>query len=77
MASGAIASLPVTLTPLHLALDAYMANPGNLQRIAHVRHHLTLVHAATAHEALTFSWREMHEFTTILLNADQWRSPFD
>jgi hypothetical protein len=62
----------IDLTPLHLALHSYMSDSGNPRRIALVRRHLALVRAATADEALPFPWREMHEFTTILLNAEQW-----
>jgi hypothetical protein len=61
----------IDLTPLHLALDSYMYDTDNPRRIALVRRHLALVRAATADETLPFPWREMHEFTTILLTASK------
>jgi hypothetical protein len=67
----------INLTPLHLALDSYMCRPDDPRRIAHVRHHLAIVHAATANEALPFAWREMHYACVLLLNADQWHPFFD
>ena len=60
----------IDLTPLHLALDSYMLLPDDPQCLARVRHHLALVQAATADAQMP--WREMHEFATILLDAEQW-----
>jgi hypothetical protein len=60
----------IDLTPLHLALDSYMLQPDDPQRLAHVRHYLTLVHAATADAQMP--WWEIHDFATILLDAEQW-----
>jgi len=62
----------IDLTPLHLALEAYMSDPDNPRRIEHARHHLAIMRAATASPALPFAWQEMHEFTTILLTASEW-----
>ena len=67
----------IDLKPLHLALDSYMSGPDDPRRIEHARHHLALVQAATADDALPFAWREMHEFATILLKADHWHPLFD
>src|ERR1700679_3295777 len=59
----------IDLTPLHLAVSAYLSERENTTRIEDVRHHLAVVLAATAGDTLPFAWREMHEFTTILLDA--------
>jgi hypothetical protein len=67
----------IDLAPLHVALDSYMDEPDNPERIALVRHHLALVQAATADETLPFPWREMHYGCTLLLNADKWQPVFD
>lgn len=67
----------IDLMPLHAALGFYMSAPGNPERIAHVRHHLLLVHAATADGALPFPWREMHYGCALLLKARQWHPVFD
>jgi hypothetical protein len=61
--------LPIDLTPLHLALDSYMLQP-NPQRLALARHHLAVVQAATAD--IHMPWWEIHEFATILLDAEEW-----
>jgi hypothetical protein len=63
--------------PLHVALDSYLSDPENPRRIALVRHHLALVHAATADDALPFPWREMHYGCTLLLKAAKWHPVFD
>jgi hypothetical protein len=60
----------IDLTPLHLALDSYMLLPDDPQRLALARHYLTLVHAATADAQMP--WWEIHDFATILLDAEQW-----
>jgi hypothetical protein len=49
-----------------------MSDSGNPRRMALVRRHLALVRAATADGAPPFAWREMHEFTTMLLTAPEW-----
>jgi hypothetical protein len=67
----------IDLMPLHLALGSYLYQPENPMSIAAVRHHLALVQAATADETHAPPWREIHEFATILRNADQWHPLFD
>jgi len=69
---GETAEPLIDLTPLHLALDSYILQPGDSQRLALVRHHLAIVHAATADDSLPFACREIHEFATILLEAEEW-----
>ena len=63
--------------PLHIALGSYLCQPENPKSIALVRHHLAIVQAATADDALPFAWHEMHDFATILLKADQWHPLFN
>ena len=62
----------IDLHPLHVALDVFMRRQGDSLAIAEARHHLALVHAATAAPGLSFAWREMHEFCSILLAAPEW-----
>jgi hypothetical protein len=61
----------VDLNPFRLALDAYLSDP-NEERMAQARYQATLVHQATADTTLPFTWREMHAFSTILMEAHQW-----
>jgi hypothetical protein len=61
----------IDLNPFRLALDAYISEPSN-ERMAQARYHATLVHQATADTTLPFTWREMHYFATILMEAPEW-----
>jgi hypothetical protein len=74
---GEITEPLIDLTPLHLALNSYMLQPDDPQRLARVRHHLSVVQAATADASLPFACREMHEFAMILLNAEEWHPTLD
>jgi len=74
---GETADPLIDLTPLHLALDSYLLQPDDPLRLARVRHYLATVHAATADASLPFACREMHEFATILLGAEEWHSTLD
>lgn len=57
----------VLLHRLHMALDAWWRAPDS--NVIRVRQHLLAVKSATQAPGTPADWREVHDFTAILLNA--------